>query len=265
MGWWRLNSFGPSGPAPLEAARRRRPWSRCPSPCRPAQENPALGLRSHRASRNRRGKEHGPRRGERQRREWIETLGREPQHPGGHTRSYAFANKSPLRRRAPVPPTRAGQGPVPEHDAGRTPAAAWLTGLWSHRSPPPPGGGALPEGPPLRRRCRRRTQAHPADSCGRGRVRHPGSVVGLTDVDPGWGRAGRGSATGGRSETGTGREGSVLEDVTEGTAPARTGGGADGCGVVIAGRGARRCCHGRLPRERGTGHVTDPETEGGRA
>ena len=164
MGWWRLNSFGPSGPAPLEAARRRRPWSRCPSPCRPAQENPALGLRSHRASRNRRGKEHGPRRGERQRREWIETLGREPQHPGGHTRSYAFANKSPLRRRAPVPPTRAGQGPVPEHAAGRTPAAAWLTGLWSHRSPPPPGGGALPEGPPLRRRCRRRTQAHPADA-----------------------------------------------------------------------------------------------------
>ena len=102
----------------LPDERRRRPWSRCPSPCRPAQENPrprpSVPARLPESARERARTTGRGAAGERIGRD---ARAKSPSSPPA-TRSYAFANKSPFRRRAPVPPTRAGQGPVPDHAAG---------------------------------------------------------------------------------------------------------------------------------------------------
>ena len=153
MGWWRLNSFGPSGLAPLEAARRRRPWSRCPSPCRPAQENPALGLRSHRASpESARERARTTERGAAEERIDRDARAKSPTPRRPHT-FVRFREQNPRcgaerrsRQRAPA------RGRFPT----TTPAGVRLlpgsrvsgrTGALRHQEAEP-----SPEGPPLRRR-----------------------------------------------------------------------------------------------------------------
>ena len=167
-------------------ARVTIPWSRCPSPCRPAQKNPRPRPSVPRASRNRRGKDTDHGRGAAGERIGRETPGlRNPSTPPA-TRSYAFANESPVAAQSTGPGNarRPGAGSRPRR---RPEAGCWTprTDLRPCREVPlrHPGSGVIPEDRRARSWCR--SSSTPASaSCGtRAKCAGPGSVVGIADVD----------------------------------------------------------------------------------
>ena len=153
---------------------RRSPLSRCPSPCRPAQKNPrprpSVPARLPESARER---ARTTERGAAEERIDRDARAKSPNTPPAtHVRTL-FANKSPLRRRAPVPPTRAGQGPVPDHDAGGSPAAGPGARTSGHAGK---GPSATQEAEPSLRDRRARSwrrwsssSSNASASCGRGR------------------------------------------------------------------------------------------------